>query len=138
MSSHAAAVRRLTLSVGARCASVRVEQCIHLEGLPLEDAYAMRTVTTATPAAQDSTATAGDAELVPALAGQQLSITVEGAIECNAGASATGLKGVIEGILYSQVSVPPGPPLRPCRLCLAVQGKDHQSRLVPAKNANSA
>lgn len=66
-------------------ASVRVEQCIQLEGIPLADAYAVRTVTTATPVAR------------------AIAITVEGAVECNAAARMPSLKGVIEGMLYYQV-----------------------------------
>jgi hypothetical protein len=78
-------------------ASVRVEQCIQLDGLPLEGAYGIQTVTTATPAAHDN------ASAVDGPTARALIITVEGAVECNPGASIPGLKGVIEGILYSQV-----------------------------------
>ena len=77
--------------------SVRVEQCIKLDDLPLDGAYGVRTVTTATPAACDNES-AIDGHNVRAL-----TITVEGAVECNPGASVPGLKGVIEGILYYQV-----------------------------------
>lgn len=78
-------------------ASVRVEQSIQLEGLPLDDAYTMRTVTSAIPAAQQR------AQEMVGDASRMITITVMGEIECSSGASATGLKGVIEGILYSQV-----------------------------------
>ena len=78
-------------------ASVRVDQSIQLDGLPLDDVYTVRTMTTATPAAPDS------GHVVDGLTASALTITVEGVVECDAGASVTGLKGVIEGILYSQV-----------------------------------
>ena len=76
---------------------MRVEQCIQLDGLPLDGTYSVRTVTTATPAAHDNES-AIDGHNVRAL-----TITVEGAVECNPGASVPGLKGVIEGMLYYQV-----------------------------------
>lgn len=78
-------------------ASVRVEQCIELDGLPLDGTYSVRTVTTASPDAHEN-ASAADGH-----ATQALIITVEGEVECNHGASVPGLKGVIEGILYYQV-----------------------------------
>eukprot|EP01043_Picozoa_sp_COSAG02_P031446 COSAG02_NODE_2053_length_9994_cov_7.402628_2_plen_118_part_00 len=83
--------------VDGSLASVRVEQCIQLDGLPLEGTYTVRTVTTATPDAHDN-ASAADGHATRALI-----ITVEGEVECNHGASVPGLKGVIEGILYYQV-----------------------------------
>lgn len=87
--------------VDGSSASVRVEQCIQLEGLPLADAYAVRTVTTATPVTQDN------ARAVDGHVARAITITVEGAVECNDAAIMPGLKGVIEGMLYYQV----------CRAC---------------------
>ena len=97
--------------VDGRLASARVDQSIQLDGLPQDDAYTLRIVTTATPAAQDS------GHVVDGLTARALTITVEGTVECNAGASVTGLKGVIEGILYSQV-------------CLACHSKASLSALL--------
>ena len=92
------------LGADGSAVGVRVEQSITLEGLPLEDGYVMRTVTTArTASAANSTDGAEAPPIIPpAEAPTQLSIAIEGAVECNAGAGTTGLKGVIEGILYSQ------------------------------------
>jgi hypothetical protein len=72
---------------------MKVEQNVELEGLPLEDAYVVKTVMTVRNAS-----TRQSQDLLPAA--PACNIEVEGQIECKAGA--TGLKGVIEGVLYSQ------------------------------------